>query len=68
MLNNQSTNIEHIIAKLDNDFNIDHSDYIPRVAAWVIEALSILKCNITETKKIKIKVNDRIACFDGIDT
>lgn len=67
MLNNQNTNIEHIIAKIDNDFNIDHSDYIPRVAAWVIEALSILKCNITENKTIKIKVNDKIACFDCID-
>ena len=41
MQTNPNTNIEHIIAKIDNDFNIDHSDWIPRVAAWAIEALGI---------------------------
>ena len=52
MLNNPNTNIEHIIAKIDNDFNIDNSDWIPRVAAWVIEALSILKCTKLEKKNL----------------
>ena len=61
MQNNQNTNIEHIIAKIDNDFNIDHSDWIPRVAAWVIEALSILKCTQTEYKVKKLPVEDNIA-------
>lgn len=61
MQNNQNTSIEHIIAKIDNDFNIDTTDYIPRVAAWVIEALSILKCAKREYKTTKLIVKDRIA-------
>lgn len=60
MQNSQNTSIEHIIAKIDNDFNIDHSDWIPRVAAWVIEALSILKCTKTEYKTQKLLVKDKI--------
>lgn len=61
MQNNRNTSIEHIIAKIDNDFNIDTTDYIPRVAAWVIEALSILKCTQKEYKTRELKVKDRIA-------
>lgn len=61
MQNNQNTNIEHIIAKIDNDFNIDTTDYIPRIAAWVIEALSILKCSKKEYKTRELKVNNKIA-------
>lgn len=71
MQNNQNTNIEHIIAKIDNDFNLDHSDWIPRVAAWVIEALSILKCTKTECKTQKILVKDKIGysqCDIDFDT
>ena len=60
MQNTQNTNIEHIIAKIDNDFNIDHSDWIPRIAAWTIEALSILNCTIKETITKKIQVKDKI--------
>lgn len=56
----KNTNIQHIIAKLDNDFNIDNTDYVPRVAAWVIEALGILKCTPTEKKTKKVEINDRI--------
>lgn len=67
MQNNQNTNIEHIIAKIDNDFNIDNSDWIPRVAAWVIEALSILKCTKLEKKRIKLKVEDKIVNLCNID-
>ena len=67
MLNKQSTNIEHIIAKIDNDFNIDHSDWIPRISVWVIEALSILKCTKFEEKSITVPVVDRIAKLDNID-
>ena len=39
MLNNVNTNVEHIIAKIDNDFNPDNSDWIPRVGTWVIDAM-----------------------------
>lgn len=56
----KNTNIQHIIAKLDNDFNIDNTDYVPRVAAWVIEALGILKCIPIEKKTKKIEIKDRI--------
>ena len=59
MQTNPNTNIEHIIAKIDNDFNIDHSDWIPRVAAWAIEALNMLKCTKYETICKKVKVNDK---------
>ena len=67
MQNNPNTNIEHIIAKLDNDFNIDHSDWIPRVAAWVIEALGMLKCTKYEEKCTKVIINGRIGIVSGID-
>ena len=32
--------LQRLIAKIDNDFNISESDWIPRVAAWTIDALS----------------------------
>ena len=56
-MNKKYAHVEQIIAKLDNDFNLDQTDYVPRIAAWVIEALSILKCTKFEytTKKIEIK-------------
>ena len=52
-----NTNIEHLIAKIDNDFNLDNSDWVPRIAAWVIEALSILRVTKTENKKVELSVN-----------
>ena len=61
---NQNTTIEHIIAKIDNDFNIDHSDWVPRVAAWTIEALSILKCTKTEEISKEIKIKDKIGYLE----
>lgn len=61
MLNNVNTNVERIIAKIDNDFNPDNSDWIPRVGAWCIDAMSILNCVPTVRKKEKLSVIDRIA-------
>lgn len=61
MLNNVSTNVEHIIAKLDNDFNVDNSDWIPRIGTWVIEAMSQLNVLRKVRKKVKLIVHDRIA-------
>lgn len=61
MLNNVNTNVERIIAKIDNDFNPDQSDWIPRVGAWVYDALAQTKALCTERKKIKLIVHDRIA-------
>lgn len=60
MLNNVNTNVEHIIAKIDNDFNPDNSDWIPRVGAWCIDAMAQLDVTIKEIAKKKYKVIDRI--------
>lgn len=55
------TTIERIIAKIDNDFNPDNTDWIPRVAAWCIDAMSQIKVLQTEIKRHKIPVKNRIA-------
>ncbi len=64
MLNNVDTNVERIIAKIDNDFNPDNSDWIPRVGAWCIDAMSQLNVLRTKSKKKKVTVKDRIAYSD----
>ena len=56
-----NTNIEHLIAKIDNDFNPDNSDWIPRVGAWAIDAMSQLDVLRTKRMKKKVTVKDRIA-------
>lgn len=61
MSNKSNTNIERIIAKIDNDFNPDNSDWIPRIGAWCIDAMSMLNVTPKEKKKIKVPVKDRIA-------
>lgn len=61
MLNNVNTNVERIIAKIDNDFNPDNSDWIPRVAAWCIEAMQQINVLRKQRKKVKLAVVDRIA-------
>lgn len=61
MQNNKTTTIEHIIAKIDNDFNPDNSDWIPRVSVWCIEAMSQVDALRTVKSKKKLTVNDRIA-------
>lgn len=58
---NKFVTIESIIAKIDNDFNPDNTDWIPRVAAWAIDAMSQLKVLRTELKETKITVVDKIA-------
>lgn len=55
--------LERIIGKIDNDFNIDNSDWIPRAGAWIIDALSQLKVLPMEIKKRELDVIDRIAMF-----
>lgn len=52
--------IERIIGKLDNDFNISESDWIPRVAAWTIDALSQMNCLPLERKRRIIPVHNKI--------
>lgn len=55
--------INRLIGKIDNDFNIDQSDWIPRVGAWVIDALSQMKVLPKQRKKRELKVHDKIAVF-----
>ncbi len=55
--------MERLIGKIDNDFNISESDWIPRVAAWVIDALSQMQVLPMERKRRKLEVNNKIAQF-----
>lgn len=55
--------LSRLIGKVDNDFNISESDWIPRAAAWVIDALSQMKCLPMEYKKRVLQVDNRIALF-----
>lgn len=55
--------IERLIGKIDNDFNISESDWIPRVAAWTIDALSQMQILPMEKKRRKLKVSDKIAQY-----
>ena len=55
--------LERLIAKIDNDFNISESDWIPRVAAWTIDALSQMQVLPMERKRRKLEVSNKIARF-----
>lgn len=52
-----------LVGKIDNDFNIHESDWIPRVAAWTYDALAQMKCLPMERKRRMLEVSDRIAQF-----
>lgn len=56
-----STTVGRIIAKIDNDFNPDNSDWIPRVGAWVTDALSMIDALRVKTITKKLTVRDKIA-------
>lgn len=58
--------LSRLIGKIDNDFNISESDWIPRVAAWVIDALSQMQVLPMEKKKRELEVSNRIAQFPCI--
>lgn len=55
--------VSRLIGKIDNDFNISESDWIPRVAAWCIDALGQMKCLPYEKKCRKLEVKDREAYY-----
>lgn len=55
--------LQRLIAKIDNDFNISESDWIPRVAAWTIDALSQMQVLPMERKRRTLEVSNRIAQF-----
>ena len=60
MRNDKNTLLERLIAKIDNDFNPDNSDWIPRVGAWAIDAMSMIDCLPKEKIKTKYPVKDGI--------
>lgn len=69
MSNQKYTTVERIIAKIDNDFNPDNSDWIPRVAAWCNDAIMQLHIITGEpiTKNIKVINNYAyIKCVDEL--
>ena len=55
--------LSRLIGKIDNDFNLSESDWIPRVGAWVVDALSQLRCLPMERKRRTLEVSNRIANF-----
>lgn len=55
--------LSRLIGKIDNDFNISESDWIPRVAAWTIDALSQMQVLPMERKRRKLEVSNRAAQF-----
>ena len=55
--------LSRLIGKIDNDFNISESDWIPRVAAWVTDALSQMQILPMEKKKRTLEVSERVAQF-----
>ena len=55
--------LQRLIGKIDNDFNISESDWIPRVAAWTIDALSQMQVLPMERKRRKLEVSNRVAQF-----
>src|SRR5574344_931877 len=59
----QNVELGRLIGKVDNDFNISESDWIPRAAAWVIDALSQMKVLPMERKRRTLNVDNRIALF-----
>ena len=60
---NKHITLKRLIGKIDNDFNISESDWIPRVAAWTIDALSQMKVLPMEKKRRTLEVSNRIATF-----
>lgn len=55
--------LQRLVGKIDNDFNISESDWIPRVAAWTIDALSQMQVLPMEKKRRKLEVSNRVAQF-----
>lgn len=56
---NKYIQLEAIVGRIDNDFNIDHSDWIPRVGIWVVAALQQIEGIST------IRTRKQIALHNG---
>lgn len=63
-MTSEYTTVDRIIAKIDNDFNPNNSDWIPRVGAWIHDALMQLDCIVTEAVTKKLIVKNNIARSD----
>lgn len=59
-----TTTIERIIGKIDNDFNPDNADWVPRVSAWVIDALMQIKVLKNKEAYLRLPVKGNIAYSD----
>lgn len=58
-----NTTIERVLGKIDNDFNPDNSDWIPRCAAWTYDVLAGLNCLPRKINRREAIVTDQIAGF-----
>ena len=58
------TTVQRIIAKIDNDFNPNNTDWIPRVPAWCIDAMSQIDALMEFRQKKKLIVKDGKAISD----
>ena len=56
--------MERIVAKIENDFNPDNTDWIARVPAWCFDAMQQLKILSVIKRKRKLDVINRIAYSD----
>lgn len=63
MMTKKLITLQRLVGKIDNDYNISESDWIPRVAAWTIDALSQMQVLPMERKRRKLEVSGRLAQF-----
>ena len=64
MINKKYITIERILGEIDNDFNFDNSDWIPRVATWCINSLGQMRLLETEFSSKVYEVHDRMIQLD----
>lgn len=50
-----------VVGKIENDFNLDNSDWIPRCAAWAIDCMAQNNIAILVPVTKELTVNERIA-------
>lgn len=63
MMTKKLITLQRLVGKIDNDYNISESDWIPRVAAWTIDALSQMQVLPMERNRRKLEVSGRLAQF-----
>lgn len=63
MKNKRFINIERILARIENDFSPDDSDWIASCAAWCVDALDDIEGCYNIYRERKLKVRNRIAQY-----